>query len=311
MVAGTVWCVLSALGYTAANICMRQLAALGCDPTWATCNKELVTVVVIGPWLAVQWFSGKKVFPRRLVLAVLILGGLATQLGGNLAVQWAFGVVGLAVTIPVIFGVMLTASAAMGRVLLGDLGSRRSMVAIGLLTVSLVFLGISAGTAGKSISTGSGSMLIAAAVGTACLSGAIYALLTITIRRAVTGSTSLTAIVFVITAMGVVSLGPTAFYRLGAEQLLSTPPEHAAWMLAAGVFNLVAFLAITKGLELTTVIHANMLNASQVAMAALAGFALFHEPMNQWLILGVVMTISGVILIDRPEEDEEMADQHA
>lgn len=311
MVAGTVCCILSALGYTAANICMRRLAALNCDPAWATCNKELVTVVVIGPWLVVRWLRRRAALPRWPVLAVLILVGLATQLGGNLAVQWALGVVGLAVTIPVIFGVMLTASAAMGRVLLGERVSRRSTAAIGLLIVSLVFLGISAGTAGKSISTGSGPMLIAAAVGASCLAGAIYALLTITIRRTVTGSTSLTAIVFIITATGVISLGPMAFYRLGAEQLLSTPAEHAAWMLAAGAFNLVAFLAITKGLELTTIVHANMLNASQVAMAALAGLVLFHEPINQWLILGAAITILGIILIDRPEEEGEMADQHA
>ena len=43
------------------------------------------------------------------------------------------GVVGLAVAVPVISGVMLTSSAAMGRGFLGERVSPRSMAAIGLL----------------------------------------------------------------------------------------------------------------------------------------------------------------------------------
>jgi len=110
--------------------------------------------------------------------------------------------------------------------------------------------------------------------------------------------------------MAVVSLGPLSVYRLGIAQLASTPTEQFGWMLAAGGFNLVAFLAISKGLQLTTVVHANVLNASQVAMAVVAGWIFFKESMNLWLILGVALTILGIILIDRPA-DEEAADQHA
>ena len=50
-VAGTACCIASALGYTAASICMRQLAAMECDPLWVTFNKESVTVLVVGTWL--------------------------------------------------------------------------------------------------------------------------------------------------------------------------------------------------------------------------------------------------------------------
>jgi drug/metabolite transporter (DMT)-like permease len=56
-------------------------------------------------------------------------------------------------------------------------------------------------------------------------------------------------------------------------------------------------VAITQGLARTTVIHANVLNASQVAMAALAGIFLFAEPLTPWLTLGVVLTICGIILV--------------
>ncbi len=313
VVAGTACCVVSALGYSGASICLRHLAD-ECDPVWVIFNKELVTVLVVGPWLLYRTMRGLRSLPSGRVLARLVLIGLAVQLGANLGVQWALGIVGLAVTIPTMFGVMLAASGVLGMVFLGEHVSRRSAMAIGLLVVSLLMLGLAASApasaAGKSTEVAT-PLLIGLAVGAACLAGAIYAVLTISIRHAVTGTTPASTIVFVTTLMGVLTLGPLSFCLLGTEKLLSTPPQHFAWMLAAGTLNLVAFLAITKGLQLTTVVHANVLNASQVAMAAVAGTILFTETPTRWMIVGVVLTIVGIILIDRPKNGDRDADQHA
>ena len=76
-------------------------------------------------------------------------------------------------------------------------------------------------------------------------------------------------------------------------------------MLASGVFNLLGFLLITKGLQLTTLVHANVLNASQVALAAVAGILFFHEPNNAWLVTGIVLTIVGIFHIGRDKDEEE------
>lgn len=312
VVAGTACCIVSALGYTGSNVCMRQLAEKDdlMWAMWAVCNKELVTVAVVGPWLVFRALRRRPIFPSRRVLMMLVAVGLAVQLGANLPVQWAFGKVGLAVTIPAIFGLMLIASAVLGLAFLGERVSRRSVGAIGLLLISLVLLGPAAEAAGKSMSV-SDPLVVALGIGAACLAGAIYALLTITIRHAASGSTPLSTIVFVTTLMGVISLGLLSIRLLGTDKLLGTEPEEFAWMYAAGTLNLIAFLAITKGLQLTTVVHANVLNASQVAMAALAGMAIFGEPPTPWLILGVGLTILGVIMIDRPNHRERDADQHA
>ncbi|MHC4177066.1 MAG: EamA family transporter, partial [Planctomycetota bacterium] len=274
------------------------------------CNKELVTVVAVGPWLLYRALRRLPTFPSRRVLITLVLVGLAVQLGANTGVQWAFGVVGLAVVVPAIFGVMLTASAVMGRVLLGERVSRRSAGAIALLLGALAFLSLAAWTAGNKVSAESGPLLIALGIAAACMAGAIYAVLTITIRRAATGTTPVSAIVFLTTLMGILSLGPLSIQLLGTEELLGTPPGQLAWMYAAGTLNLIAFLAITKGLQLTTVVHANVLNATQVAMAAIAGVAIFAEPQTFWLLGGVAMTILGVVLIDRPDDGDRDADRH-
>jgi multidrug transporter EmrE-like cation transporter len=46
-------------------------------------------------------------------------------------------------------------------------------------------------------------------------------------------------------------------------------------------------------------------------MAAVAGIFWFSEHSSPWLILGVAATIAGIVLIDRPKDDREIADQHA
>ena len=88
--------------------------------------------------------------------------------------------------------------------------------------------------------------------------------------------------------------------------LLNTPWEQLAPDGRAGVFNLIGFLAIIHGLQRTTVVHANVVSASQVAMAAVAGMALFHEPPNPWLLLGVGLTIAGILRFDRPADGGAM-----
>jgi DME family drug/metabolite transporter len=379
VVAGTGCCAVSALGYAGAQICLRYLSKLGADPMWVICNKELVTVVVVGPWLiyrasrglSAHWAGrgrrlsdglppvpaagyGRRTYPPLASLALLVVVGLVVQMGGNLGVQWALGVVGLAIATPLVFGVMLTASALMGLAFLGEPVSRRSVLAIGLLLLALALLGaaiyatrqpdppqstqalpaadsrlLGLEVGGEEFGAKADSLvpdphsylslppspvrlqpspglspplLLALGIGAPCLAGAIYALLTITIRHCVTGAVPISTIVFITTLMGVLSLGPLSLCRLGAAELMATPPAHVAWMLAAGTLNLIAFLAITKGLQLTTVLHVNVLNASQVALAAMAGIALFPEDehLTVWLLAGVVLTILGVVLIEPP-----------
>lgn len=304
----------SALAYTASNICMRRLSVLlaGYDwAMWTTCNRELVSVVVVGLWLL--WAALRGGLPRVPLkgLGMLILVGLAVQLAANLSLQWSFGVVGLAVAIPAVFALMIIASAVLGRVLLSERVSRRTGWAIGLLLCALALLGVATYVAGGSGRLAAGSLWrLALGIAAPCLAGTIYALLTITIRHTVTRQMPVSMVVFVTTAMGVVSLGPLSVWRLGLPELQATTLMAWVWMLSAGTFNLLGFLAITKGLQLTTVVHANMLNATQVAMGALAGLVGFGEPVTVWLVLGVGLTVVGVALIDRPD-NQVLADQHA
>ena len=128
----------------------------------------------------------------------------------------------------------------------------------------------------------------------------MFAVLNIAIRHSVTRTTVPAAVALLIPLMGVVSLGPVSVCRLGLEPFYSTTREQLALMAAAGAFNLIGFVTLIHGLQRTTVVNANALNASQVAMASLAGIALFHESPNPWLLLGGCLTVAGLLWIDRP-----------
>ena len=105
---------------------------------------------------------------------------------------------------------------------------------------------------------------------------------------------------FVISMAGMVSLGPAAVVRLGSAGLAAVTPRDWGVMLAAGTFNAVAFFALTRAMQLVPVSYVNIVNASQVAMAAAAGVALFQEPTTAWLFAGIGLTVVGLVLNRRP-----------
>ena len=266
-----------------------QVAALGCDFGWAVCVKESITVLILGPCLIYRAVRGLKVFPPVKILYILLLAGLVDQLLGNLGWQWAVGIVGLAVTVPAVFGLMIIGGAIFGRLILGEKVTPRSMAAIGLLLVSLlILLSLGAESAGRASAdssqaaiadsgTQSNKILAAKAVAVACVAGAAYALLSIAIRHTMNAATQQSTLMFIITGIGTITLGPMSIHRLGFDGLLATSGEQLAWLLAAGIFNLLGFIGFTKGLHLTTVLHANVLSASQVAWPPWPAFSSFKN----------------------------------
>ena len=309
--AGALCCVVSMLGYSAANACMNQLSRMNAVPTWAICNKELITVVAVGPWLLWRTWRRRSGFPAGWPLAILIAVGLATELIGNIGVQWGYEIVGLAVMVPSYTGVILVATTFLGGLLLGEHVSARNLAAVGLLIFALLLLGIASARTGttRAVLPPASPLAVAAAILMAGAAGIVFSLLGIAIRHCVSGATSHLAVVVIITGTGVLSLGPLSFYSAGAARLMATPWQQYAIMFAAGICNLVAFLALVRGLHLTTVLHVNMINAGQVAIAALAGVLFFGENCNTWLVAGVGLMIVGIFAFGAPI-DQEAVDAH-
>jgi drug/metabolite transporter (DMT)-like permease len=56
-------------------------------------------------------------------------------------------------------------------------------------------------------------------------------------------------------------------------------------------------------------LHVNIINAGQVAIAALAGVLFFGENCNPWLVLGVSLMVVGILAFGSPV-DQEAVDAH-
>jgi drug/metabolite transporter (DMT)-like permease len=293
---GTLLCLSSAIGYTAYNVCLRY-ASSRLDPSWINCVQSSVTVGVFGVYLAWQAARGRRVLPPRNELLALLIISLITQFG-NILFVWAMSVVGVAVTSTLQTGVMLGASAILGLMVLGERVSGRQVAAIVLITVSMVFFSIGAQTTGEPTVGRWLSLTVVLAIAAAGLAGVAFALLTVGVRKTVTSNASPEAVVFLISTMGVVAMGPWCIFRIGLPTLCQTPAADLGVMLAAGAVNLVAFLLVTKSLQMISVVRFNVLNNGlTTAMTAAIGVVGFREPWNGLLLLGMVMAMAGILMI--------------
>ena len=313
---GTLYCILSAICYTLMGICLRELSE-SCDPVWVNSVQALVSTTVFGIYLTITSVRGRSAWPPLSVAVSLMALGIITQLGGS-SYQWSLGVIGLTVGNPLNMGVTLAASALLGLLILGERVRGRGITAIVLITVSIFLLSHGAeetnqevmatdtiaaatdsqSTNGKEAATRSGSLRIMMGIAAACLAGIAFAILTVGVRKMATENTAPEAIVFYINAMGVVFLGPWALLRLGLDGVMATSPRDYGVMLATGVFNLLGFLLVTKALQLTAVVRVNLINSAlTTALTVLAGIVIFAEPANSQLLVGILLTLVGMVLI--------------
>ena len=305
----------SAVGYTLTNICLRSVTH--CDPIWVSCVKAWPTVVLVGPWLIVLVARGERVLPAPRVTFVLILAGLCGQLGGNIIFQASLGIVGIAITAPVTLGAIIVGGAILGRIFLHEPITPRAAVSSLILIAAIAVLSLGAGEVHRSIDAHSGSdaghsaFLVALGVGGACVSGLAYAVLGVVIRYGVTGRAALSVTLFSTAMVGILSLGALSTWRIGFDGMRQTTQADFALMLLAGVFNAAAFLALTKALQLTTVVVVNSLNATQAAMAAVVGMVFFDEAITQWLLVGTTLTIVGLVLMKGRRRPAAMWEQES
>lgn len=293
---GTLYCTLSAVAYTAYNLCLRYVSE-DYDPAWVNCVQASVSVVIFGAYLAWQASRGRPSLPPWGELIAMLIIGMITQVGGILLV-WAMGVVGAAITVTLQTGIMLGASAILGLIVLGERVSWPQIIAIALITAAIVFFSLGAETTdaavpGQPLST-RGLLGIAAGA----LSGIAFAILTVGIRKTVTSHTTPEAIVFLMNVMGVVALGPWCVYQLGADTLVQTSPRDLGVMLGAGAMNLVAFLLVTMSLQMITVVRVNVLNNGlSTALTAIVGIVYLSEPRNGYVLGGIALSVVGILII--------------
>lgn len=273
---------------------------------WVSCLKA--TPAALLAWIIIGWRAsrGLQAMPPRKLWAVLIAGGFIQQFGGNVMFQWALGIGGLVITVPLVFATIITSAAWLGKIFLGDQLSIRTAMAIATLLASIVIIAMGAAeTAGDRELTVS-SISLACVV--ACLAGIAYGANGVLIRYVLTSQPiSLSATLVMFSSTGAVVLSITALATTGPARMLATTGEQWFWLICAGVMNAVAFFAIGGALKRLSINRANLLNSTQNAMCALAGVLLFRELITLWLVIGCGLTIAGIVLMDHKDQSNKDA----
>jgi drug/metabolite transporter (DMT)-like permease len=208
----------------------------------------------------------------------------------------------MALAVPLTLGTMILSGAVLGRIVLNESVTARVALSTVVLIGAITVLSLGAGEASRRVVIAEHLLttwLVAAGVSAACLSGVAYALLGVAIRYCVTDKISIPLTLVSVTLTGVVALGIGSVWRVGISGMLATLPGHFWTMMLAGFFNAVAFLALTKSLQLIPVVYVNALSSTQAAMAAVAGIVVFSERSSSALWLGVAMTIGGLFMMQR------------
>jgi drug/metabolite transporter (DMT)-like permease len=312
------------------NIALRRCVDV--DPYLVSAVKAGPTVVLLAPlvgWQALMrqappnrgQTEPRPRVPRRRVGQFVVAAFLA-QFFGNAAFQKALQHIGLAASVPITLGTLIVGGAVLGAVLLGEAVGRRKAVAMVTLIAAVVVLSLphdaQADRGGPGVGDPAGEpagdaiepenrqaaaaeRAVEIVVGSlwASISGFAYGFFGVTMRQTLRAGSASTHLMLISGVIGTITLWSFCWVNMGAAQIAATPMASWWTMIAAGVFNFSAFVAITTALKLLPVVAVNLINASQVAMASLAGVLLFREPVTLQLVLGILLTFVGLMILAR------------
>ena len=301
---GTLLAVFSSFCYTASIIALRAVTDEGADwAAWVSCLKAVPTVVVSSMVVAWKSARGTAIWPSRRMICALLVSGTAMQLLGNVGFQWGLSLGGMALTVPLSQASLLISGAVLGVILIGERVSRRSAAAMTVLIVAICLLSIDAESFARSVAGQGGGRLVLMTVTMGVLAGVGWGQSGVVIRPAAKTGISTAVTILLLSSTAIVVLGGGVLARRGGGWILEQTSPREFWIsMVAGGFTTVAFFALTVALKHISIVRANLINASQIALTSLAGVLMFDEPMTRWMIVGTGLTIGGLLLMDRPRE---------
>ena len=290
---GSFFGLVAAAGYTASNIALRS--SVGNDAFLVTTVKAVPMVVMLAPFVAWMWLTGRTLLTSTTMLPRVVSTAFLAHFVGNACFQYSLEFIGLAASVPITLGVLIVGGAGFGRLLLSEPVDRPTAWSMVVIIAAVGVL--SSSSAGESTATlsESPSMFIGAlwAIG----AGICYSLFGVVTRQALNGGLSIPIMMLISGSVGFATLAPYALLRLGWEPISQVPIDQWLVMLAAGFFNFTAFVALTISLKALPVVAVNLINATQVAMAAVAAVLLFSEQITTSLIIGIGLTFAGLVIL--------------
>ncbi len=296
--------IAAAITYTVANMCLRSVSQL--DPVLVSAARGLPSIAWFLPLVLWRWWNSQPLWASRGQLLTLVVAGAAAQLLGNVTFQYSLGVVGMAVAVPQVLGMMIISGAVIGYLVLGERISWQTGFGIACLLLALGCFALGGSSAQAVVDMRSGSdagdpsvsrlaslRLVLALAGNLA-GGFAYAVMGSIMRRTMQRGMPVESMLLLLSTVGCTLLGSWAATRISMDQLWAIDRSDWWRMLLAGCFNTLAFYTLAVSLRHIPLVMVHMLNASQATMAAMAGWLLFGEPLTSYLVTGLVLTIFGL-----------------
>lgn len=290
-----------------ANIALRRCVDL--DAYLVSSVKAAPTVLCLAPVLAyrlatkARWpgweTSSANVRPANEFHPIwqFLVASFFAQFFGNVAFQKALGYIGLAASVPITLGTLIVGGAILGMLLLGEPVDRRKVLAMVTLILAVVILSLPRSSSPGEAVVSASDVLVGSVW--AAISGLSYSFFGVTMRKTLHLGFRASELMFISGFTGTVTLWGYTFATVGWTVVSATTAGQWLMMGAAGLFNFLAFVAITSALRHLPVVAVNLINASQVAMAAVAGVIVFREPVTWELGLGIGLTFIGLLILAR------------
>lgn len=148
------------------------------------------------------------------------------------------------------------------------------------------------GFVGILIVTRPGATTLTPGVFAAAASAVFFALTTISTKK-LTGVASIGCIVFWLTSMQAV-MGLAA---AGVDGQVALPTwQSAPLLLLVGLAGLLAHFCITNALAIAPATVVIPFDFARLPTIAIVGMLLYHEPLDQWTMLGAAVIFSGIFL---------------
>lgn len=287
--------LLAAIGYTATNICLRSVTNV--DAAYVAFVRSIPTLLLVLPLLVIRTARGQALIAPKTHVFWLIITGVFTQIFGNVLFQWSLGIIGLALSVPLVFGSMIIGSAVIGKVVLKEPIHKTTSGAIVLLlaAVTILTIGAQSSVGPSKLNSAQFGMVTLAVLGN-MVSGFAYSALGAVMRRGMKAGMSTETTLLLLSIVGLISLGSWSFWRLGPSYMANLETVDYIKMLSAGGLNALAFYCLATALQHLNVVYVHIINASQAGMAALAGVMIFAEPLTAYLIFGICLTAVGLVL---------------
>lgn len=338
---GAIFSFLSTFCYAASNTTMRFLTDYNLDSDWILFYKELIGLFILVPWLFLRFFQGRfRFISKRLIFYVFFAAILCQLVGAHLQVL-GYAVIGLVIAVPLIQSSTLLGVAILGRSFLGDPLSRRRKIAMVILIAAVMLLSIGKeltleSGAGTMVSQNAGFfLLVAAGTVVAGISFSIYIIILRSVIRKYwhednsawlsfqfsqwvgfdfqacpreTGKHCyapfpVTLMMSVVLGVGIMIFGSCLFWKHnGITGFYHVPLWAWGVIPISGICNMVGFFFQIQGLRMTTAVQASLIAVSQILVLSLIGCVFFKETINLLVLLGLALTVYGVVMSAKPEK---------